>query len=107
MGGLFYHFVIGNGKGSGDGEVEVGWRWTKQRYVERPYDVQICLVGDYNREYVSSAQYRVLLNLIRVLRKRYGIPVRGIRRHKDIVGKITECPGEHFPFAKLILDLKN
>ncbi|MCD5401127.1 LysM peptidoglycan-binding domain-containing protein, partial [candidate division NPL-UPA2 bacterium] len=30
LGGLAYHFVIGNGTGSGDGEVEVGWRWVRQ-----------------------------------------------------------------------------
>ena len=41
MGGLFYHFVIGNGSYTRDGEIEVGWRWKKQIKANRPYDIQI------------------------------------------------------------------
>ena len=106
MGGLFYHFVIGNGSGSGDGEIEVGWRWSKQRYVERPFDIQICLVGDFNRQNVSQAQFSTLVKLISILRRQYGIPLNRIRRHQDIEGKATECPGSDFPFARLISELK-
>ncbi|MDI6758300.1 MAG: LysM peptidoglycan-binding domain-containing protein, partial [Candidatus Omnitrophota bacterium] len=35
MGGLFYHFVVGNGTLSGNGEIEVGWRWQKQEEANR------------------------------------------------------------------------
>ena len=107
MGGLFYHFVIGNGAGSGDGELEVGWRWSKQRYVERLYDIQICLVGDFNRQNVTQAQFNTLVSLVSILRRQYGIPVRGIRRHQDLEGKVTECPGNNFPFSRLISELKS
>ena len=47
---VFYHFVIGNGTDSQDGEIEVGWRWRRQIEVERSGDIQICLVGDFNRQ---------------------------------------------------------
>src|SRR5262252_9271048 len=30
LGGLAYHFVIGNGSGTADGEVETGYRWRDQ-----------------------------------------------------------------------------
>ena len=102
MGGLFYHFVIGNGSYSKDGEVEIGWRWKKQVKANRHYDVQICLVGDFNRQRVSEAQFHSLTALIRVLRNQYGIPVQNIRKHEDIKGKHTECPGRHFPFEEML-----
>ena len=106
MGGLFYHFVIGNGTLSGDGEIEVGWRWRKQQEVNRPSDIQICLVGNFNKETVSSVQLDALVKLINVLRKQYGIPLRKIRKHKDIADKFTECPGNNFPFYKFLTELK-
>lgn len=106
MGGLFYHFVIGNGTGSGDGEIEVGWRWRKQEQVNRPYDIQICLVGNFNQETVNNSQFDALVKLINVLRKQYDIPLRNIRKHKDIADKFTECPGNSFPFYKLLTELK-
>ncbi len=101
MGGLFYHFVIGNGAGSGDGEIEVGWRWRRQAQVERPRDIQICLVGDFCRQDVTEAQFNALLGLVSVLCEQYNIPVGAIRRHKDIRGKRTACPGGRFPLGRL------
>ena len=107
MGGLFYHFVIGNGSYSGDGQVEVGWRWKQQVKANRPYDIQICVVGDFSREEVSEAQLDSLVKLISLLREEYGISLENIRKHEDIRGKHTECPGKNFPFARLISRLAN
>ncbi|MCK4905440.1 N-acetylmuramoyl-L-alanine amidase [bacterium] len=106
MGGLFYHFVIGNGTASDDGEIEVGWRWQKQAQVNRPYDVQICLVGNFNKQQVSKTQFRALVELINVLRKQYDIPISNIRGHKDIEGCITECPGNYFPLDRIKTELR-
>jgi LysM repeat protein len=106
MGGLFYHFVIGNGTETSDGALEVGWRWQKQVKANRPNDIQICLVGDFNRQRVSEAQFSTLVNLIEVLRQEYNIPIGGIRKHEDIKGRATECPGRNFPFQRLIQELK-
>jgi LysM repeat protein len=107
MGGLFYHFVIGNGAGSGNGEIEVGWRWRKQVPANRPYDIQICLVGDFNRQRLSDRQFESLIKLITVLRRQYNIPINNIRRHKSIKGKHTACPGNGFPFDRIISQLHN
>lgn len=106
MGGLFYHFVIGNGTLSSNGEIEVGWRWRKQKQVNRPFDIQICLVGNFNKEAVSNVQFDTLMKLINVLRKQYGIPLRNIRKHQDVADKFTECPGGNFPFSRLLMELK-
>jgi len=106
MGGLFYHFVIGNGTGSGDGEVEVGWRWIRQVEVDRKGDIQICLVGNFNKQEVSGTQFASLLRLLKALSRQYAIATYHIRRHKDIAGKITECPGRNFPFYRLSSELR-
>lgn len=102
MGGLFYHFVVGNGTHSGDGEVEVGWRWDRQVKANRPNDIQICMVGDFNRQEFSAAQFNSLVTLIRILQQEYNIPTSAIRRHEDIKGKHTECPGKNFPFRRIL-----
>lgn len=106
MGGLFYHFVVGNGTGSGDGEIEVGWRWRRQVEVERRGDIQICMVGDFNRREVSLAQFKSLVSLIKVLAQQYSISPYHIRKHKDLRGRITECPGENFPFQRILAELR-
>lgn len=105
MGGLFYHFVIGNGTNTSDGEIEVGSRWKKQVKANRPYDIQICLVGDFTRQQVSEAQFESLSNLISALQEQYGISLNGVRKHEDIQGKHTECPGKNFPFPRLLSKL--
>lgn len=108
MGGLFYHFVIGNGSyASHVGQIETGWRWKKQVKANRPYDIQICVVGDFSRQQMSEPQFRSLVNLIKILREQYGISIGNIRRHQDIKGKNTECPGKYFPFHRLLSVLAN
>ena len=105
MGGLFYHFVIGNGSYTGDGLIEKGWRWKKQIKANRPYDIQICLVGNFSQTEVSAAQLESVINLVRVLREQYGISLNNIRRHDDIKGKNTECPGKFFPFQRILSEV--
>lgn len=107
MGGLFYHFIIDNGTcGTYDGEIEVGWRWRKQKEVNRRREIEICLVGNFSKEEVSAAQFNSLVKLLKVLTKQYSIPLCNIRRHKDIRGKITECPGDNFPLYRLLVELR-
>lgn len=106
MGGLFYHFVVGNGTLTRDGEIEVGFRWKKQIKANRPFDIQVCLVGDFSKDHVSRAQMDSTVNLIRVLAKDYNIPVSGIRKHSDIKGKHTACPGGYFPFNELLSEVR-
>ncbi|HTL71390.1 MAG TPA: N-acetylmuramoyl-L-alanine amidase, partial [Candidatus Eisenbacteria bacterium] len=105
MGGLFYHFVIGNGTKTRDGQIEVGFRWQRQVKANRPYDIQICLVGDFSEDRPSEAQFESLVELITVLRRQYDIPLSSIRTHGKIPGKHTECPGKNFPFDRLIARL--
>ena len=105
MGGLFYHFVIGNGSHSSDGSLEIGFRWRRQIPANRPNDIQICLVGDFNKQKVSEAQFSTLVSLMRLLREDYNIPINSVRKHEDIQGKHTACPGKNFPFERLVNEL--
>jgi len=105
MKGLFYHFVIGNGEGFPDGGIEIGWRWGAQAEANRPLDIQICVVGDFTRQKMTPAQLTTLTQLVSILSSRYNIPVNGIRRHKDIPGQTTACPGARFPFHQLLSSL--
>lgn len=105
MGGLAYHFVIGNGTGSDNGEIEVGWRWRKQVETNRKRDIQICLVGNFNQQQVSEEQFKSLIQLLKILESQYGISVSNIRRHKDVPEALTECPGKNFPITRIKSEL--
>jgi hypothetical protein len=105
--GLAYHFVIGNGTSSGDGLIEIGNRWVAQLaggHVHSDYlnyiSIGICLVGDFNRDLPTRAQYEALDELIRYLRQRVG-KVDGrysiVLGHKEINPRPTDCPGNRFP----------
>ena len=109
--GLAYHFVIGNGTSTGDGEIEVGNRWKRQingGHVHSDYlnniALGICLVGDYNRDVPTRAQYAALDELITYLRKRVGRVDRRlsiVKAHKEINPVPTDCPGNRFSYAWL------
>ncbi len=105
--GLAYHFVIGNGTSSGNGQVEIGNRWVRQLnggHVHSDYlnyiSIGICLVGDFNRDLPTKAEYEALDELVRYLRRRVG-KVDGrysiVRGHKEINPRPTDCPGNRFP----------
>jgi N-acetylmuramoyl-L-alanine amidase len=105
--GLAYHFVIGNGTSTGNGQIEIGNRWVKQLaggHVHSDYlnyiGIGICLVGDFNRDLPTRAQYEALDELIRYLRQRVG-KVDGrysiVMGHKEINPRPTDCPGNRFP----------
>lgn len=109
--GVGYDFVIGNGTNSGDGQVEVTFRWRNQitgAHCKTPDNwanenaIGICLVGNFNQEVPTWRQMQSLVKLIRFLQDRYGIPKSRIYGHKSTPGaRVTDCPGEKFPMARL------
>ena len=109
--GLAYHFVIGNGTSTGDGQIEIGDRWKRQingGHVHSDYlnDIAlgICLVGDFNRDIPTRAQYAALDELITYLRKRVGRVDRRlsiVKAHREINPVPTDCPGNRFSYAWL------
>lgn len=100
---LGYHFVITNGRGGDDGSVEVGGRWTKQKWgahCKTPdnryndFGVGICLVGDFRKGQPTVAQLASLRRLTGFLADRYGIDPGSVIGHRDAPGTATACPGE-------------
>jgi hypothetical protein len=105
---LGYHFVIGNGTNSGDGQIEVGPRWTKQKWgahdnaLDNRYNtsgIGICLVGDFNNTRPTPKQIRSLVRLIVYLMRKYDIPADRILGHGET--KVTQCPGRYLNVASI------
>jgi N-acetyl-anhydromuramyl-L-alanine amidase AmpD len=78
----------------------------RQKETDRRADIQICVVGNLNQQELSVAQFSSLVKLLKILTQQYSIPSFNIRRHKDVKGKITECPGNNFPFYKILAELR-
>ncbi len=101
---LGYHFVIDNGRGGADGLVEIGSRWTKQKWGAHcgktpnneynNYGIGICLVGDSSEKLPSAKQLAGLKKLLLVLMDRYKITPARVIGHRDAPGASTECPGD-------------
>ncbi|MFT3788062.1 MAG: peptidoglycan recognition family protein [Tepidisphaeraceae bacterium] len=98
---LGYHFVIGNGTKSADGQIEVGPRWTKQKYgahAKTPderynnFGVGICLVGNFDASKPTAKQTEALAKLVAWLMEEYDIPPSRVIGHGDT--KPTHCPGK-------------
>jgi hypothetical protein len=101
---LGYHFVIDNGRGGGNGQVEVGSRWTKQKWGAHTgntpgndynnYGIGICLVGDFSGHLPSQAQLASLRKLVLYLSDRYHIDASHVIGHRDAPNADTQCPGD-------------
>lgn len=103
LGGLAYHFVIGNGSGAADGAVETGYRWRDQ--IPGPHtknqdinleSVAICLVGDFEKEAPTRKQMASLMQLLERLCREGQIPAERVRSHREVDPE-TLCPGRGLP----------
>ncbi len=110
--GLAYHFVIGNGKGMPDGQIAIGQRWRNQlngghlaSEKLNTMAIGICLVGNFNQTQPTPAQMRSLTALTTYLMQRTRVGATGVRMHRQINTKPTECPGERFPMKTLLKNL--
>ncbi|MDP6439806.1 MAG: peptidoglycan recognition family protein [Candidatus Brocadiia bacterium] len=107
--GVGYHFVIGNGTQSEDGIVEVTFRWHQQlhgahagknRQEYNQHGIGICLVGNFQNDRPTEKQMVSLISLVNYLQERCKIPTGEIMLHRHL--RATDCPGEDFPFYKLL-----
>jgi N-acetyl-anhydromuramyl-L-alanine amidase AmpD len=103
LGGLAYHFIIGNGSGAADGTVEVGYRWRDQ--IPGPHtknqdvnleSIAICLVGDLETGAPTRKQMAALIDLLEKLCREGHIPAERIRSHREVDAE-TLCPGKGLP----------
>ncbi|MBP9733635.1 MAG: N-acetylmuramoyl-L-alanine amidase [Candidatus Omnitrophica bacterium] len=106
--GMGYHFLIDNGTdGRADGEIEAGRRWLRQmdgahanKSNMNHIGIGISLVGNFSETQISEAQLSSLVQLVKTLQKRYGIPMSNIIGHRNVPGAATECPGNNFPWTR-------
>lgn len=107
LGGLAYHFVVGNGSGSADGAVETGYRWRDQ--IPGPHtknqdvnleSIAICIVGNLETGTPTAKQMASLLDLLEKLCREGGIPAERIRSHREVDNE-TLCPGRGLPMNDL------
>lgn len=104
--GLGYHFVIDNGTNNRrDGQVEIGHRWTRQMdgahcnaMNMNKVGIGVCLVGNFDEDSPSPAQFQALTALVAQLKRQFNIPTENILRHNMVTGKATDCPGNRFPW---------
>lgn len=110
--GIEYHFLVGNGRKRPAGYIEPA-RWRIQKRAIHlfkpdgaPDAIAISLVGNLHERKIGGAQYRALRDLVVALARRHGIPPEAITTHTRVDGRLTVCPGRHFPFTRLIADVK-
>lgn len=107
LGGLAYHFIVGNGSGTPDGVVETGYRWrdqipgphTKNEALNRQ-SIGICLVGNLDETAPTRRQMLALIPLLERLCRECDIPAAHIISHRE-ADRATACPGERLPMAAL------
>ncbi len=107
LGGLAYHFIVGNGSGTGDGVVEAGYRWKDQ--IAGPHtknqaanleSIGICLVGDLQTGPPTRKQMGALLDLLEQLCKAGKIAPERVRSHREVDPE-TICPGRGLPVEEI------
>jgi N-acetyl-anhydromuramyl-L-alanine amidase AmpD len=105
---LGYHFVVGNGTDTRDGQVEVGPRWSKQKWGAHAktsdnrfnrFGIGICLVGNFDNERPTKAQLASLSKLVAFLMKTYNVPADRVIGHGET--KATDCPGRNVHIADI------
>lgn len=101
--GCQYHFVINNGKKLPVGWIEVA-RWRHQArgvhlfHPERaPRGLAVCLVGNFEETRLPRAMLDSLVLLTRALMSACDIPAERVTTHRAVDGRLTQCPGKHFP----------
>ena len=106
--GIEYHFIVTNGKKAPEGRIDVG-RWKIQKRAihlfkpqRAPDAIAISLVGNFHERQIGEAQFRSLVDLIATLADKYEIPNDRITTHTRVDGRLTVCPGKHFPYERLI-----
>ncbi len=106
--GIEYHFLVTNGKKAPEGRIDVG-RWKLQKRAIHlfkpegaPDAIAVSLIGNFHERDITSDQFEALVDLVATLAQRYSIPIENITTHTRVDGRLTVCPGKHFPYARLI-----
>jgi hypothetical protein len=97
-GGAPFHFVIGNGTETADGQVEEGPRWKPQQPGLNRDVIEICLIGQVDREKPTRKQQAALEALCARLCRERLIPSSEVCAESEKKRGVT-CPGRFFDAA--------
>jgi hypothetical protein len=111
--GIQYHFLIQNGRRTLPvGSIEVG-RWKHQARAihlfkpqRQPESVAICLVGNFEETRLPGKMLDPLVALCQAFVTHYKIPLSAVTTHTGVDGRLTQCPGKHFPRALFLKRLR-
>lgn len=113
---ISYHYIIGNGNGMEDGKVGSDIRkkfniWgvhvTKNNWDRNFRGLGICIIGNLDKNTMTSNQYESLIELTIELMEEYNIDFENVGFHGKIPGESTKCPGKFFPYEKFEKDIKD
>lgn len=106
--GIEYHFLVTNGKKAPEGRIDVG-RWKIQKRAIHlfkpegaPDAIAISLIGNFHEREIGERQFESLVQLVTALSERFDIPPERITTHTRVDGRLTVCPGKHFPYERLL-----
>lgn len=88
-----YHYIMDL-----DGNIYDGREPRLPGDTNTSYDVNhhliICVLGNYEEQILSPAQYSALVSFTANQAEKYAVPLENIRTHKDWVPTETVCPGK-------------
>jgi len=108
-----YHFLIGHTGKVFKGQLVESPSWHCTNYEANLISIGICFLGNFEQIKMPIEQFNAGVKLIKNLMEQYGIPLKNILRHKDVVSDITHhsnstlCPGKLFPYTELLDALRN
>ena len=94
-GGAPFHFVIGNGTETADGQVEQGPRWVSQLPGLNREVIEICLIGQIDREKPTRKQQAALETLCARLCRERLVPSSEVCAESEKKRGVA-CPGRFF-----------
>jgi N-acetylmuramoyl-L-alanine amidase CwlA len=62
----------------------------------------ICHEGNFDHEQMNAKQLAASKWLVKRWRSKFGISKSKVKRHRDMAGNATACPGRNFPQAKIV-----
>lgn len=67
--------------------------------------IAICLSGNFSKNKVPEIQWKIALELVRVMMSKYNVDVEHVIGHRELSGNDTECPGKLFDLEQFRKEL--
>ncbi len=103
-----YHFLVGQTGAIFKGQPVTLPGWHATNYAVNVHSIGVCFLGNFQTGIMKRAQFDSGVALMRKLMHLYGVPLKNVLRHKDVVSDITHranstlCPGKNFPYIKML-----